>query len=76
MAEKDGEQTVREITSKGGQARADKLSPRRRSAIAKQAAAARNEALTPKQRSKLAQLAARERWRKVKEQKEEEKKGQ
>lgn len=66
-----GEITLREhltrIAGMGGKARALKLSPRRRRAIAKKASAAAIEgrkAIPAKKRSELARAAANARWSK------------
>jgi hypothetical protein len=54
------------IASKGGKARAEKLSVKRKQAIAKKASKlggkARAAALTPAQRKEIAQKAAAARW--------------
>jgi hypothetical protein len=56
------------IAAKGGQARAAKLSPKRKSAIGRKAGkvggAARAAALTPDERSRIAKKAAAARWKK------------
>lgn len=51
----------------GGKARAAKLTPEQRSAIARKAGLARAEGLTQAQRSKLGRKAAKARWRPKKE---------
>jgi general stress protein YciG len=57
------------IASKGGKARAEKLSVKRKQAIAKKAAKAggnaRAAALTPAKRKEIAQKAAAKRWAKT-----------
>ena len=54
------------IASKGGKARAEKLSVKRKQAIAKKASKlggkARAEALTPEKRKEIARKAAAKRW--------------
>jgi len=56
------------IRGLGGKARAERLSPKRRSAIARQGGLsggkARAEQLTPERRREIAQAAARARWEK------------
>jgi hypothetical protein len=58
------------IASKGGKARAEKLSVKRKQAIAKKAATlggkARAAALTPARRKEIARKAAAKRWEKKK----------
>ena len=59
------------IAAQGGKARAEKLSPKRKSAIGRKAGKiggkARAEALTKEQRSEIARKAAAARWKKQKE---------
>jgi general stress protein YciG len=54
------------IASRGGKARAEKLSPKRKSAIArkggKAGGAARAASLTPEKRAEIARKAAKARW--------------
>jgi hypothetical protein len=52
-------------SSKGGKARAEKLSPERRSEIAKIASAARMTKISPKRRSEIGRLAISARWGKA-----------
>jgi hypothetical protein len=55
---------LREIGSKGGHARREKLSSRRREQIARKAARAKAAKLSPEERSASASKAAKARWRK------------
>src|SRR5262245_16498481 len=55
---------LKEIGSKGGAATREKLSARRRKAIARNAARAKAAKLSPEQRSASASKAAKARWRK------------
>ena len=52
--------------SKGGNARARKLNPKRIKAIARMGAEAKNGAMTPEERSEAARKAVQARWRKKK----------
>lgn len=55
---------LRDIGSKGGHARREKLSAHRRKAIARNAGLAKAAKLSPEERSALAKKAAKARWRK------------
>jgi general stress protein YciG len=62
---------MQSIAAQGGKARAERLSPKRKSAIARKGGKiggkARAEALTKEQRSEIARKAAAARWKKQEE---------
>ena len=62
---------IREITSKGGKARAESLTPSERKKIARAGGKALQASRTPEQRRATALKAARARWAKWREAKEQ-----